>query len=303
MSFLLEVLSQGLGYSILALGVLLTYQVLDYSDLTVEGSFPLGAAVSAILIVNGWNPFAALVAAFIAGVLAGYITGFLHIKFKISSLLSGILVMTGLYSINLIVAGNQSMIALFAYDTIFSYGNTIAASMEGGAAMLIKQWWPVIILLVLVIGMKLLMDWFLQTKYGFLMRIAGDNPQLIATLGKDIGAIKMTGLAISNGYAALSGAIISQYIRSFDVQLGAGMIVLGLASVIMGLTLFKRFKYVGFTTSVIFGAITYRLAIAAALNAGLPPSYLKLIMSIIFIAVLVLGNGVFGKFFKRSMKE
>lgn len=300
MSFLLDVLAQGLGYSILAIGVLLTYQVLDYSDLTVEGSFPLGAAVSAILITMGWNPFLALIMAFVAGAIAGYITGILHVKFKISSLLSGILVMTALYSINLIVAGNQSMIALFAYDTIFSYGNGFAESFN---LPILKQIWPVIILIVIVIVMKLLMDWFLQTKYGFLMRIAGDNPQLVTTLGKDLGAIKLNGLALGNGYAALSGAVISQYIRSFDVQLGAGMIVLGLASVIMGITLFKRSKYIGFTTSVIFGAITYRLAIAAALNAGLPPAYLKLIMSIIFILVLVLGNGVFGKFFKRSMKE
>lgn len=300
MSFLLDVLAQGLGYSILAIGVLLTYQVLDYSDLTVEGSFPLGAAVSAILITMGWNPFLALIMAFIAGAIAGYITGILHVKFKISSLLSGILVMTALYSINLIVAGNQSMIALFAYDTIFSYGKDLATLTN---MPIIKELWPVLILIIIVLIMKLLMDWFLQTKYGFLMRIAGDNPQLVTTLGKDLGAIKLNGLAIGNGYAALSGAVISQYIRSFDVQLGAGMIVLGLASVIMGITLFKRSKYIGFTTSVIFGAITYRLAIAAALNAGLPPAYLKLIMSIIFILVLVLGNGVFGKFFKRSMKE
>lgn len=300
MSFLLDVLAQGLGYSILAIGVLLTYQVLDYSDLTVEGSFPLGAAVSAILITMGWNPFLVLIMAFIAGCIAGYATGILHVKFKISSLLSGILVMTGLYSINLIVAGNQSMIALFAYDTIFSYGSTIS-ELFGGAAM-IKELWPVIVLIAIVLVMKLLMDWFLQTKYGFLMRIAGDNPQLVTTLGKDLGIIKLNGLAIANGYAALSGAVISQYIRSFDVQLGAGMIVLGLASVIMGITLFKRSKYIGFTTSVVLGAITYRLAIAAALNAGLPPAYLKLIMSVIFIIVLVLGNGAFGKFFKRSMK-
>lgn len=300
MSFLLDVLAQGLGYSILAIGVLLTYQVLDYSDLTVEGSFPLGAAVSAILITMGWNPFLVLIMAFIAGCIAGYATGILHVKFKISSLLSGILVMTGLYSINLIVAGNQSMIALFAYDTIFSYGSTIS-ELFGGAAM-IKELWPVIVLIAIVLVMKLLMDWFLQTKYGFLMRIAGDNPQLVTTLGKDLGIIKLNGLAIANGYAALSGAVISQYIRSFDVQLGAGMIVLGLASVIMGITLFKRSKYIGFTTSVVLGAITYRLSIAAALNAGLPPAYLKLIMSVIFIIVLVLGNGAFGKFFKRSMK-
>ena len=300
MSFLLDVLAQGLGYSMLAIGVLLTYQVLDYSDLTVEGSFPLGAAVSAILITMGWNPFLVLIMAFIAGCIAGYATGILHVKFKISSLLSGILVMTGLYSINLIVAGNQSMIALFAYDTIFSYGSTIS-ELFGGAAM-IKELWPVIVLIAIVLVMKLLMDWFLQSKYGFLMRIAGDNPQLVTTLGKDLGIIKLNGLAIANGYAALSGAVISQYIRSFDVQLGAGMIVLGLASVIMGITLFKRSKYIGFTTSVVLGAITYRLAIAAALNAGLPPAYLKLIMSVIFIIVLVLGNGAFGKFFKRSMK-
>ena len=126
MDFLLDVVAQGLAYGILAIGVLLTYQVLDYADLTVEGSFPLGAAVGAIFITQGWNPFVVLIAAFIAGVLAGYATGILHVKFRISSLLSGILVMTALYSINLIVAGNSSLIPLFSYDTIFTYGNAIA---------------------------------------------------------------------------------------------------------------------------------------------------------------------------------
>lgn len=305
MNFILDVLAQGLAYGILAIGVLITYQVLDYADLTVEGSFPLGAAAGAICITNGWNPFLSLIIAFLAGVLAGYATGFLHVKFKISSLLAGILVMTALVSINIIVAGNTSLIPLFNSTTIFSYGATIATSMGLNAdmtAFMVKAW-PVIILFVLILVMKLLIDWFLQTKYGFLMRIAGDNPQLIATLGKDIGWIKMNGLALSNGYAAVSGAVVAQLLRSFTAEMGAGMIVLGLASVIMGVTLFKRFKFVGFTTSVILGAITYRLAIAVSLNAGLPPTYLRLIMAVIFVAVLVLGNGVMGNFFHRSIKE
>ena len=165
MDFLLDVVAQGLAYGILAIGVLLTYQVLDYADLTVEGSFPLGAAVGAIFITQGWNPFVVLIAAFIAGVLAGYATGILHVKFRISSLLSGILVMTALYSINLIVAGNSSLIPLFSYDTIFTYGNAIADMVGGTMGEWIMKLWPVIILLVLVLLMKLLIDWFLQTKY------------------------------------------------------------------------------------------------------------------------------------------
>lgn len=300
MDFLLDVLAQGLAYAPLAIGVLLTYQVLDYADLTVEGSFPLGAAVGAVLLTNNVNPFFALSLAFLAGMMAGYVTGFLHVEFKISSLLSGILVMTGMFSINLIVAGDRSNIALFANETIFSYGSQIASAtgMEW-----ITKFWPIIILLMLVLFMKYLLDWFLGTKYGFLMRIAGDNPQLIASLGKDIGQIKKYGLAISNGYAALSGAIVSQFLKYFDVQLGVGMIVMGLASVIMGLTLFKRFKWFSFTSSVILGAIMYRLSIALALNAGLPSNYLKLVMALIFIVVLVLGNGVMGKFFHPRVKE
>lgn len=303
MDFFLDVCAQGLAYSILALGVLLTYQVLDYADLTVEGSFPLGAAAGAMCIVNGMNPFLSLLIAFIAGMLAGYATGILHVKFGISSLLSGILVMTGMYSINLIVANDTSNIPLFTYDTIFSYGKMIAQHLDGAAAEWIIKLWPLIILLVIVLICKFLLDWFLDTKYGFLLRITGDNPQLIASLGQDIGSIKMNGLAISNGFAAMSGAVVSQFLKYFDVTLGAGMIVMGLASVIMGLTLFKRFKYVGFTASVILGAIVYRLTIAAALRFGLPPNYLKLIMAVIFIAVLILGNGVMGKFFHRSVKE
>ena len=301
MDFILDVLAQGLAYGILAIGVLLTYQVLDYADLTVEGSFPLGAAVGAVFIVQGCNPFLVLVFAFIAGALAGYVTGILHVKFHISSLLSGILVMTAMYSINIIVAGNTSLIPLFNYDTIFTYGNQVAALFPEAAWIL--KLWPIVILLIIVIVMKLLIDWFLETKYGFLMRIAGDNPQLIASLGKDIGWIKMNGLALSNGYAAVSGALISQFLRSFTADLGTGMLVLGLASVIMGITLFKRSRFIGFTTSVILGAIVYRLTIAAALNAGLPPTYLRLIMSVIFIFVLILGNGVMSKFFHRSVKD
>ena len=305
MDFILDVLAQGLAYGILAIGVLLTYQVLDYADLTVEGSFPLGAAAGAICITNGWNPFVSLIIAFIAGIIAGYATGFLHVKFKISSLLAGILVMTGLYSINLIVAGNVAQINLFTYDTMFTYGEHIVNALElsGSSADFFIKLWPVLILLVFALIVKFLLDWFLSTKYGFLMRITGDNPQLIATLGKDIGWIKMNGLAISNGYAALSGAVVAQLLRSFDAQMGAGMIVLGLASVIMGVTLFKRFRFVSFTTSVILGAITYRLAIALSLKAGLPPTYLRLMMALIFIAVLILGNGVMGKFFQKSTKD
>lgn len=305
MDFILDVLAQGLAYGILAIGVLLTYQVLDYADLTVEGSFPLGAAAGAICITNGWNPFVSLIVAFFAGIIAGYATGFLHVKFKISSLLAGILVMTGLYSINLIVAGNVAQINLFTYDTMFTYGDSIVKGLglTGSSADFFIKLWPVLILLVFALIVKFLLDWFLSTKYGFLMRITGDNPQLIATLGKDIGWIKMNGLAISNGYAALSGAVVAQLLRSFDAQMGAGMIVLGLASVIMGVTLFKRFKFVSFTTSVILGAITYRLAIALSLKAGLPPTYLRLMMAMIFIAVLILGNGVMGKFFQKSTKD
>lgn len=302
LNFFTDVVSQGLAYSILAIGVLLTYQVLDYADLTVEGSFPLGAAAGAMCITHNINPFLSLIVAFIAGMLAGYATGFLHVKCKISSLLSGILVMTGLWSVNLAVAQDQSRIVLFSYDTIFTYGTTISQNFSGEMAVWIKKLWPIIILLILVIIMKLLIDWFLDTKYGFLMRIAGDNPQLISSLGQDLGHIKMNGLAISNGYAGVSGAVVSQLLRYFDVQLGAGMIVMGLASVIIGLTVFKRIKIFGFTTSVILGAITYRLTIALALNFGLPPNYMKLVMSLIFIAVLVLGNGFLGKFFHRSMK-
>ena len=237
MDFILDVTAQGLAYSILAIGVLLTYQVLDYADLTVEGSFPLGAAAGAMCVMHGINPFLSLIVAFIAGLAAGYATGFLHVKFGISSLLSGILVMTGLYSINLIVAGDMSNIPLFTYDTIFSYGALLGNSAGGALGTWIVKLWPIFILLVLVLFLKLLMDWFLDTKYGFLMRIAGDNPQLIATLGKDIGHIKMNGLAISNGYAAVSGAVVSQFLKYFDITLGTGMIVMGLASVIMGLTL------------------------------------------------------------------
>ncbi|MEG0315055.1 MAG: ABC transporter permease [Erysipelotrichaceae bacterium] len=284
MSFIFDVIAQGLAYGLLAIGVYITYQVLDYADLTVEGSFPFGAAICAVCITNGMNPFLSLPVAFVLGSLVGLATGILHVKFNISSLLSGILVMTGMYSVNLMVTGYKANINFFQFETIFTYGKRFSSNPTFNSLFTIG------ILLVLVIAMKLLLDWFLKTKYGFLMRITGDNPQLVSTLGIDIGKVKIAGLALSNAYAALSGAVVCQFLRYFDINISKGIVVIGLASVIIGLSVFKKVKFVGATTAVVVGAIGYRCAIAAALNMGLNPSNLNLMMVILFIIVLVVTN-------------
>lgn len=301
--FILDVLIQGLAYGFLALGVYVTYKVLDYADLSVEGSFPMGAAIAAVCIINGWNPFLTLILSFAGGMLAGCVTGILHVKFKISSLLSGILVMTGMYSINLIITSEKSNLPIFNYDTIFTLGTKLAKQVDGELGIWLGKLYPVLLLLILVLLAKFLLDWFLNTKLGFLLRITGDNPQLVASLGQNIGTIKIIGLAISNGYAAMSGAVICQVLKYFDMQLKDGIIVLGLASVILGMSVFGKSKHLKSTSVVILGAILYRLTIAVALRFGLPAYYLKLIMAIIFILALISNNGALRHWYPKGGKE
>ena len=281
MGVIIGVLEQGFIYGIVALGIYITYKILDFPDLTVDGSFPMGAAVSAILIVNGANPYFALVVSFAVGVLAGICTGIIHVKLKVRDLLSGIIMMTGLYSINLRIAGKAN-VTMFKQDTVFEnpfYSKLIPEAM--------KDYQTLIMAFLIAVLMKLLLDAYLKTKSGYLLRAAGDNATLVTSLAKDQGMVKMLGLALANGLVALGGGVMAQQQRYFDVSMGTGTMVLGLASVIIGTKVLKNVSFVKPTTAVLFGAIAYKACVACAISACLEARDMKLVMAVLFLVILV----------------
>ena len=283
MSLFLSVLEQGLIYAILALGVYITFKILDFPDMSVDSSFPLGAAVTALMIQSGISPLLTLPASLAAGALAGMLTGVIHVRFKVRDLLSGIIVMTGLYSVNLHIAGRAN-VQLFAFDTIFK--NPCVSALPAG----IQPYAPVIILACLTVLVKLLMDAYLATRSGFLLRATGDNPTLVATLAKDAGKVKILGLAIANALVALSGCIMCQYQRYFDISMGTGTLVLAVASVIVGTQLLRGMRFLRATTAVVLGSILYKGCVALALSLGLSPFDLKLVTAALLLIIIVIGG-------------
>lgn len=277
-NFIINVLEQGSLYAILAIGVMISYKIIGLSDLSVDGTYPLGAVVSAVLIMGGMSPWLALFVSFVAGVLAGSVTGILHVKLKISSLLSGILVMTGLYSINLMIAGGKSNLPLLNERNLFDGFNFPYARL--------------IVLVLMVILIKFLVDWLLNTKLGYLLKVTGDNEGLVTGLGHDVGTVKIIGLSLSNGLVALSGGVAASVGKYYDITLGTGMVVMGLSSVMLGTLLLRRFS-VKDTTMVIVGSIAYRIIVALAIRFGLDPQHMKLVTVIIFVVAIVLNNGGF----------
>ena len=261
-------IEQSLIFAIMVLGVYISFRILNFPDMTVDGTFPLGAAISAKLLTLGVNPYLTLLVALVAGAVAGAITGLIHVKLKVKDLLAGILVMTALYSVNLRVMG-KSNIPLFEEDNIF---NTEYSMM--------------ITIVVLILISKLLLDYLLKTKFGFALKALGDNENLIVSLGLNEEKYKIYGLMIANAFVAFSGAVLAQYQGFGDVGMGTGIIVIGLASIIIGDTLFgKRRRFTG-TTIVIIGSILYRGVIAVTLSMGMDASDLKLITSVIVIVIL-----------------
>ena len=261
-------IEQSLIFAIMVLGVYISFRILNFPDMTVDGTFPLGAAISAKLLTLGVNPYLTLLVALISGAAAGAITGLIHVKLKVKDLLAGILVMTALYSINLRVMG-KSNIPLFEEDNIF---NTEYSMM--------------ITIVVLILISKFILDYLLKTKFGFALKALGDNENLIVSLGLNEEKYKIYGLMIANAFVAFSGAVLAQYQGFADVGMGTGIIVIGLASIIIGDTLFgKRRRLVG-TTIVIIGSILYRGVIAVTLSMGMDASDLKLITSVIVIIIL-----------------
>ena len=295
------ILEEGLVYAIMALGVYITYKILDFPDLSVDGTFPLGAAVTAAGIANGLpfigtiSPVAALFISFTVGALAGCITGLIHVKLKVRDLLSGIIVMTALYSINLRITGKANL-PIFSKETIFSNSFLSAHVPEAASPFIVT-----IILFVIVLVCKVLLDAYLQTRSGYLLRAVGDNDVLVTSLAKDKGLVKIVGLAIANGFAALAGSVYCQQKGFFEISIGTGTMVIGLANVIIGTQLLKRVGFIRSTTAVIIGSIVYKacVSIALLLNdlhiAGLDLSIpvtasdLKLITSVLFLIILVVS--------------
>lgn len=284
MSIFLGILNEGFIYALMALGVYITYSILDFPDLSVDSTFPLGAAVTATLILLGVPPFATLLLSFFAGALAGMTTGLIHVKLKVRDLLSGIIVMTGLYSINLAITGNKANLPIFSQETIFE--NEFISSLPEG----VQEYSTVILLLLIVLVVKVLLDLYMQTRSGYLLRAVGDNETLVTSLAKDKGTVKIIGLALANGLAALAGSVYCQQKGFFEISIGTGTMVMGLASVIIGTKVFACFGKIKATTAVILGTIVYKACVSAAMAMGLKTLYLKLITALFFLIVLVVSE-------------
>lgn len=287
-NLIISTIAQGLLWALLALGVFITFRILDVADLTVEGSFPMGAAISAVLITMGVNPWITVIVAGIGGMIAGAVTGWIHTKLKIPALLAGILTMIALYSVNLHIMGKAN-ISLLRMDTVYSaihsmgISNAVALTIIG-------------VVVTVVVGLFLF--WFFGTELGTSIRATGVNPQMIRAQGVNTDSMIVLGLLLSNGFVAVSGALIAQSQSFADIGMGVGTIVIGLASVIIGEVLFasssvvrKLFGNSSFVLSlvaVVFGSIIYRIVIATVLYLGMPPNDLKLFTAILVALALSL---------------
>lgn len=282
MDFFITIIEQGLIYGILALGVYITYKILDFPDLTTDGSFPLGAAVTAALISRGVNPYLTLPIAFAAGALAGVCTGLIHVKGRIRDLLSGIIMMTALWTINLRIAGTSN-VPLFSKETIFK--NSFLEKLLPEA---MQPYGTLIVIVILAAVAKLILDFYMKSKSGFLLRAVGDNEKLVTALARDQGNVKILGLAIANGLVALSGCIFCQEERVFEISMGTGAVVIGLASVIIGTSLFRNMTFMKATTAVVIGSVLYKACTAVAMR-NFEPQDMKLITAALFLIVLLIS--------------
>lgn len=284
MTLLLSVLEQGMIYAIMALGIYITYKILDFPDLTVDGSFPLGAAITAVMISQDKNPLLTLPVSFLCGALVGACTGLIHVKLKVRDLLSGIIMMTALYTVNLRIAGRANL-PIYNKTTIFDNDLVRAALPEA-----LMKFRTVLIILLITLAVKYILDWYLRTKSGYILRAVGDNEVIVTAMAVDKGRVKIIGLSIANGLVALGGCVFAQQQRYFDVSFGTGTMVIGLASVIIGTSIFKRITVLRVTSSVIIGSILYKGCVALAIKLGFQSSDLKLITAALFLLILVIGN-------------
>ncbi len=272
--------SQGVLWGIMALGLYITFKVLDFADLTVDGSFALGGAVSAVLLVNGWNPFLSLLIAFLAGGISGVVTGLLHTKLEIPGILAGILTMIALYSINIRIMG-QANTPLLGVDTIMVKLEILLGIDRTMSSLIAGVVFSVVIIMILY--------WFFGTELGSVIRATGNNERMVRAQGVNTDNMKIIGLMLSNALVALSGAMVAQSQGYGDVGMGTGTIVIGLASIIIGEVIFgKRFSFWYRLMSVVFGSIIYRIIIAVVLQLGLKSTDLKLLTAIIVALALAL---------------
>lgn len=278
-SLILSTLWQGLLWGILALGVYLTYRVLDIADLTVEGSYPLGAAVAVSFIAGGGSPVIAVVLAFVAGSIAGVVTGLLHTKLKIPALLAGILTMIGLYSINLRVMGNKSNVSILRMDTIYTFFENFGLSKNEGI---------LVCGLLFVVVIIAFLYWFFGTEIGAAIRATGCNKQMIRAQGVDTDITIILGLLLSNGLVSMAGALLGQSQGFADAGMGTGTIVIGLASVIIGEVLFGTRNFMNWLLAVVGGSIVYRVVIAFVLKMGMNQNDMKLLTAIIVVIALAM---------------
>lgn len=295
-------LTQGLIYALVSFGVYITYSILDFPDLGVDGTFPLGAAVTAVLLVKGADPWLTLPVAMAVGALAGLFTGVVHVKLGVRNLLAGIITMTALFSVNLQIAGSNLTVDR-GTDTIFTSAPVMA--VLGDMSLMGRK---LVVSLVLTAAVKLVLDAYFRTKSGLLLRAVGDNAGLVTALAQDRGAVKLLGLVISNALVALGGCVVVHEQRSFSATMGTGQLVYGLAAVIIGVSLMNFYaasplaralgerrglRFLAApagTTAVILGSILYKLCVQAALSAGLPANMMKLVTAALFLLVLVLSG-------------
>lgn len=302
MELVISVLEQGMIYGIMALGVYITYKILDFPDLTVDGSFPMGAAITAVMITNGAPAGLTMPVCFLAGGIVGALTGLIHVKLKVRDLLSGIIMMTSLYTINLRIAGRANL-PFYKEATVFENGLTNGI-FTGAAA----PWKTVIVMAVIMMLVKLLLDLYMQTGSGFLLRAVGDNASIVTAMGQDRGRVKILGLSIANGLVSLGGCLFSQQQRCFEISVGTGTVVVGLASVIIGTGIYQKLDGKGklggmlhslrigmITASVIAGSILYKACVALAIRLGLKSTDLKLVTAVLFLVILVLSIEKKGK--------
>ena len=282
MNLMVGVLEQGLIYGVLALGIYISYKILNVPDLSVDGTFPLGGSICSLALINGVNPWLSLLLAAIAGALGGMLTGLIHVRLKISELLAGIIVMTSLYSINLRMVGSSN-VPLFNQRTIFDSALASIIPQPLGNFFLRVTF----VSLILVIILKLLLDRLLISRFGYVLLATGDNPRVVLSLGTDPGLYKIYGLGLANALVALSGAILTQQQRVFDIGMGTGTMVIGIGSVVMGISIFGRLSFLKATTAAILGSIVYKLLISLALRLGLHTDFMKLAQGALFLIILL----------------
>lgn len=301
-TILLSGLTQGLIWAILALGVYVSYRVLDFADLTCEGCITLGASVAATMIWKSVNPFLAILIAFVAGCLAGIVTGVLHTKLKIPPILAGILTMISLYSVNIHIMSFASGTEGTANLSLLNYSNGTLYSMVKSAFNLSKMNASLIIGAVSCLVVMGALYWFFGTELGSAIRATGNNEKMCRAQGIDTDFTKIVGLAISNGLIALSGALLCQYQGYSDVNMGVGAIVIGLASIIIGEAIFARCKnFFLALTGIVAGAVIYRIVVAIVIYSGMPSTDLKIMTAGVVVVALVITNSA--NKIKRTSKK